>query len=39
VNYQQAVKIKKLKEKVEYLKNYISDEVSKYTKEIEFMKY
>ncbi|KAM3134649.1 hypothetical protein pb186bvf_013291 [Paramecium bursaria] len=39
LNHQQVLKIKKLKEKVEYLKQYISNEVTKYTKEIECMKH
>jgi hypothetical protein len=39
INYQQAKKIRKLKDKIEYLKKYISKEVSKYLKEIEYLKY
>lgn len=39
INYQQAKKIRKLKEKIEYLKKYISKEVAKYLKEIEYLKY
>ena len=39
INHLQNIKINKLKEKVEYLKNFIAEEVQKYTKETEIMKY
>lgn len=38
INYKQTMKIKKLNEKIDYLKKYISSEVVKYTKEIEILK-
>jgi hypothetical protein len=39
LNMKQAAKIKKMKEKIQYLKNFISEEVMKYTKEIELLKF
>ncbi|CAD8142451.1 unnamed protein product [Paramecium pentaurelia] len=39
LNHQQIIKIKQLKEKIEYLKSYIANEVTKQTKEIEIMKH
>lgn len=38
VNYKQTLKTKKLNEKIEFLKKYISNEVIKFTKELELMK-
>lgn len=38
INHKQTMKIKKLNEKIEYLKKYISTEVVKYTKEFELLK-
>ncbi|CAD8155425.1 unnamed protein product (macronuclear) [Paramecium tetraurelia] len=39
MNHQQTIKIKQLKERIEYLKSYIANEVTKQTKEIEIMKH
>lgn len=38
INYKQTMKLKKLNEKIDYLKKYISTEVVKFTKEIEILK-
>ena len=38
INHKQTMKIKKLNEKIDYLKKYISTEVVKYTKELELLK-
>lgn len=38
VNYKQQLKIKRLEEKIEYLKRYVATEVIKYTKELELLK-
>lgn len=38
INLKQAQKIKKMKEKIEFLKNTLATEVAKYTKEIELQK-
>ena len=38
INHKQTMKIKKLNEKIDYLKKYISSEVIKFTKELEILK-
>lgn len=38
INHKQTMKIKKLNEKIDYLKKYISSEVVKFTKELEILK-
>ena len=38
LHHKQTLKQQKLKEKIEYLKTFIGQEVSKYTKEIEILK-
>lgn len=38
INYKQTMKLKKLNEKIDYLKKYISTEVVKFTKELEISK-
>ena len=38
LHHKQTLKQQKLKEKIDYLKTFIGQEVSKYTKEIEILK-
>jgi len=38
INHKQSVKVKKLKEKIEYLKNFIEKEVKNYDQQIEKVK-